>query len=158
MFAARDAGGAERFDDDGEPAGTAGRPVLAELVARDVVEGVVVVTRWYGGTKLGTGGLARAYRAAAAAALDACVLRPVVAGEIRHARYAFADTGAVARVLESAGLERGPDEYGETVRTEVRLPRGTAAALDRRLRDATGGRVGLEPDPDPAGCWIVHAT
>jgi hypothetical protein len=72
--------------------------------------------------------------------------------------YEFADTGNVARVLEAAGAVRGPDEFGHAVRTEVRIPRGTGSALDRRLRDATAGRARLEPRDEPASCWIAAAT
>lgn len=156
VFAVRLPGGEFRYDDDGEPSGTGGRPVLSELEARELVEAAVVVTRWYGGTKLGTGGLARAYGAAAGRALAAASTRAVVPGEVRHVRYGFEDTGAVARVLAAEGARRGPDEYGPAaIRTEVRIPRDEAPALDRRLRDATGGRAGLEPTDEPEPCWIA---
>lgn len=158
VFAVRLAGGTVRWDDDGEPSGTGGRPLLAELESRELVDTAVVVTRWFGGTKLGTGGLARAYGGAAGRALDAGKLRAVVPGEVRHVRYEFGDTGHVARALDAAGAVRGPDEYGSTVRTEVRIPRGTGAALDRTLRDVTAGRARLEPDDQPESCWIAAAT
>ena len=132
--------------------------MLAELESRDVVDAVVVVVRWFGGTKLGTGGLARAYGAVTAAALDAAPLRSVVQGEVRHVSYGFEDTGTVARVLEAVGATRGPDSYGAgedaSVRTEVRLPRRLVARLDARLREATAGRVGVDPAEDPDSCWI----
>src|SRR5690606_38177495 len=132
------------------------------------VEAVVVVTRWFGGTKLGTGGLARAYGDAAARALEAARTRRVRPAGIHHVAYGYADTGAVARVLTAAGVVRGADGSGADVapaeddgpgppadpaaaerddaplagvRTEVRVPRGGAAALDRALRDATAGRA-----------------
>lgn len=158
VYAARVGGPASRFDDDGEPAGTGGRPVLGELEARELIEIVVVVTRWFGGTKLGTGGLARAYGGAAAAALDAARTRRVIEGEIRYIVYEFGDTGAVARVLEASAASRGPDEYGPGVRTEVRIPRGSGREVDRRLRDATAGRARLEPDEAPDSCWITATT
>lgn len=156
VFAVRLSGDAFRYDDDGEPSGTGGRPVLSELEARELVETAVVVTRWFGGTKLGTGGLARAYGAAAARALETARTRAVVAGEVRHVRYGFEDTGAVARVLATHGARRGSDEYGPaTTRTEVRIRRGEAPTLDRGLRDATGGWAGLEPTDEPEPCWIA---
>lgn len=158
VFAVRLAEGDIRWDDDGEPSGTGGRPLLAELEARDLVDTAIVVTRWFGGTKLGTGGLARAYGGAAAAALEAGLIREVVPGEVRHVRYEFADTGGVARALEAGGAVRGPDQFGTSVRTEVRIRRGDGPELERLLRDATAGRARLEPDDDPAPCWIAAAT
>lgn len=154
VYAARFGDGVSRFDDDGEPSGTGGRPVLAELETRELIETAVIVTRWFGGTKLGTGGLARAYGGAAAAALDAARTRRVIEGEIRYIVYEFGDTGSVARVLEASAALRGPDEYGSGVRTEVRIPRGAGHDLERRLRDATAGRACLEPDDEPDSCWI----
>lgn len=158
MFAVRLADRSSRFDDDGEPSGTAGRPVLAELESRDLVDSVLVVVRWFGGTKLGTGGLARAYGAAAAAVLDEARSRAVVPGEVRRVRYGFDDTGVVARILDSFGVIRGAESYGagdgSIVRTEIRLPREAVAGLDARLREATGGRAGVEADDAPEPCWI----
>jgi putative IMPACT (imprinted ancient) family translation regulator len=115
---------------------------------------VVIVTRYYGGTKLGTGGLARAYGGAGALALDACTARRVRRGEIHHVRYDYADTGAVARLLDAPEVQRGPDEFGADVRTEIRLPTGAEAAFARLLRDATSGRATLESDASPERCWI----
>ncbi len=159
VFAVRLADGSSRFDDDGEPSGTAGRPVLVELESRELVDTVVAVVRWFGGTKLGTGGLARAYGSAAGRALERARTREVVRGEVRHVRYGFDDTGAVARILDAAGAVRGPDRYGAgdggLVRTEIRLPGDAVAALDARLRGATGGRAGVEPEDDSEPCWIA---
>ena len=122
------------------------------------MDAVVVVIRWFGGTKLGTGGLARAYGAVAASALDAARVCSVVRGEVRHVRYGFEDTGTVARVLDALGATRGPDGYdagpGAAVRTEIRLPRDLVARLDAHLREATGGRVGVEPAEEPESCWV----
>ena len=64
------AGGAKRFSDDGEPSGTAGKPILNVIEQKKLVNTAVVVTRYFGGVKLGAGGLVRAYSNAAAAALD----------------------------------------------------------------------------------------
>jgi len=158
VFAVRLATGDVRWDDDGEPAGTGGRPLLAELEARELVDAVLVVTRWFGGTKLGTGGLARAYGAAGARAVETARTRDVVRGEVRRVRYAYTDTGSVAHVLEATGALRGPDDFGTDVVTQVRIRRGDGPDLDRRLRDATAGRARLEPDDDPTPCWIPAAT
>jgi len=68
--------------------------------------------------------------------------------------YEYDDTGAVARVLGASDALRAGDEYGRGVRTEVHIPRGSGNDLERRLRDGTAGRVGLEPDGAPRSCWI----
>ena len=68
----------ERANDDGEPGGSAGRPILSAIQGRNLVNVAVIVTRYFGGTKLGVGGLVRAYGAAAAAVLDAAGTEPYV--------------------------------------------------------------------------------
>ena len=89
-----------RYDDDGEPSGTAGPPILRQIEALDLTNTLVVVTRYYGGTKLGTGGLARAYGDAADAALQtATIVDRVVRTSVRL-RFDYDDTSPARRVLE----------------------------------------------------------
>src|SRR5262249_28226711 len=91
--------GAERSSDAGEPAGTAGEPILRQLRRAGVANAVVLVARWFGGTKLGRGGLVRAYGAAARAALDAADLAPLVLRRLLRVRVAPQRAGAVKRLL-----------------------------------------------------------
>lgn len=87
------------YDDDGEPSGTAGPPILREIDARDLTNVLVVVTRYFGETELGTGGLARAYGEAASIALDrADIVEKVVRVPIR-VQFAYDDTSPVQLVL-----------------------------------------------------------
>lgn len=132
---------AVRWGDDGEPSGTAGRPILREIDGRRLTDVVVVVTRYFGGTKLGTGGLIRAYGGAAAAALDLAEVaeRPITRG-LRLA-YAYDSSGAVQGVLAAFELKPAGADYGAEVRMEVRVPVEDAERLERALRDATGGRI-----------------
>ena len=89
-----------RYNDDGEPSGTAGQPILRQIEARDLTNTLVVVTRYYGGTKLGTGGLMRAYGDAADAALDrASIVERVVRVPVRL-RFAYDDTSPARRMLQ----------------------------------------------------------
>jgi putative IMPACT (imprinted ancient) family translation regulator len=158
VWAVRLADGSSRTDDDGEPAGTGGRPVLAEIDSAGLIDVVCVVTRYYGGTKLGTGGLARAYGHAAALALKEVPGRRVRPGEIRHVTYGFEDTGAVARVLALRAAVRMGDEYSETVCTQIQIHTGTADRLNRELQNATQGRVSLDPTASPISVWIAAET
>ena len=88
-------GGQYRFSDDGEPAGTAGRPILAAIDGQGYDQVMAVVTRWYGGIKLGAGGLVRAYGGAVAECLRLAPRQALIAyGEIAIA-YPFEVTGAV---------------------------------------------------------------
>lgn len=147
--------GTTRHDDAGEPSGTAGRPILAALEGAELVDAACVVTRYFGGTKLGTGGLARAYGQAASSAVEQLARRCVQKAEIHRVRYAFDDTGLVARTLATHGVTRDGDEYGEAVHTRIRIPLGTSEALDRALRDATHGRAMLEECDEPELGWIT---
>lgn len=133
----------EYQSDDGEPTGSSGKPALNVLVQQDIRNVVVVVTRYYGGTNLGVGGLARAYSRAVKEALDAAG----VIEEIPHERFTatveYDDSGSVRGILESTGVEFEAD-YDQQVSFAVRVPIEDADALRDRLRSATSGRVELE--------------
>jgi uncharacterized YigZ family protein len=87
------------YNDDGEPSGTAGPPILRQIDARDLTNVVVIVTRYYGGTKLGTGGLVRAYGDAASLALDAATIVERVVRVPVCIRFAYDDTSNASRLL-----------------------------------------------------------
>ncbi len=105
--------GAElRFSDDGEPGGTAGRPMLEVLQKRDLDFVLAVVTRYYGGTKLGAGGLVRAYSGSLAKALDEAGVLEVRETVTRTVGAPFSDLDAVHRLLDGwTGLHKGEAEY-----------------------------------------------
>lgn len=133
--------GRTRSSDDGEPGGSAGRPILARLEGDDLRGAVVVVTRWYGGTKLGVGGLIRAYGGAATAALaDAHIIEvpETVRVEVVHG---YGDTGAVASVLRELGLEASDTAYGGSVTMTVIVPTGLEDTVAHRLTEATAARA-----------------
>ena len=135
--------GAEyRSSDDGEPAGTAGRPILAAIDGQGFDAVMVVVTRWFGGTKLGAGGLVRAYGGAAAECLRTARRREIVAmAELRLA-CDFADCGEVHAALPAFAAEKLEETFdARGTRFHLRLPAAAVDALKRRLRDATRDRV-----------------
>ncbi len=134
-------GDAYRFSDDGEPGGTAGRPILAALEGQGVDHVVVVVTRWYGGVKLGAGGLARAYGGTAAKCLRAAAkteLRPLI-----HARLevSFSDASPFYTLLDRPGVRRlGEGEYTEDgVVWALGIEPGVVEGLRRTVADVTRG-------------------
>ncbi len=139
--------GAEyRSSDDGEPGGTAGRPILAAIDQQGFDRVLVLVTRWYGGINLGTGGLARAYGGSAAECLRTAARLPLVRS--REARIAcdFALSGAVHALFASLGVEKLEERFDEGgLRLRLRLPAAMYADLERRLRDLSRGTATLEP-------------
>ncbi len=135
---------AMRYSDDGEPSGTAGRPILQEIDGRDLQEVLVVVTRYYGGTKLGTGGLLRAYAASAAAGLDhARVVERRVVMPL-HIRFEYAYTGPVSAVLSAHQLEPVASDYGSQVSMHLAVPVEQVEHVRRDLVDATQGSALVE--------------
>jgi uncharacterized YigZ family protein len=133
----------QRVDDDGEPSGTAGAPILAALEAADVRDALIVVTRWFGGTKLGTGGLAHAYGNAARAALDAAPRRDVWLETLIVVECGWTDVGAVEAALarEGEGVRRCERAFDPSPRFDVALARSRAAAFREAIREATSGRA-----------------
>ncbi|QDW67449.1 IMPACT family protein [Luteimonas granuli] len=135
-------GSAYRSSDDGEPAGTAGRPILAAIDGQGLDGVVVVVTRWYGGIKLGAGGLVRAYGGAAAECLRTAARREVVEMAEVDVECPFADIAAVHAALPAFDAEKLDEEFSaEGVRFRLRLPAALLDALAARLRDATRDRA-----------------
>lgn len=134
--------------DAGEPAGTAGRPILGALERADLVLAVCVVTRWFGGTKLGTGGLARAYADVARAAVEGLAASGSLARVEVRARYAarhdYADAGVVRGVLARYGGREERADYGGAVEAVLTVPVAAAGPFAAALVEATGGRIDLE--------------
>lgn len=140
-------GGVARANDAGEPGGSAGAPILAAIEGAGLVDVMVIVTRWFGGTKLGVGGLVRAYGEAAALALEAAPRRMGTNAVRLRVRYPYPHTAAVMRVLERAGaaaIEHGYEAGGEGGIVEVSVPASTEARVADELREATSGAVAPE--------------
>lgn len=133
-----------RSSDDGEPGGTAGRPILREIEARGLRDVCVVVLRWFGGTKLGTGGLVRAYGGAARALLEVAPTREVVITQTARLRFDYSDTALVEGVLRERGLSPASSDYGADVLLSVEVRPEDLEALGAALVEATGGRLRLE--------------
>ena len=133
----------EYASDDGEPSGSAGKPTLNVLSGQDLENAAVVVTRYYGGTNLGIGGLVRAYGRAAKEAVADAGSREAVPHETVRVVVDYDDSGTVRGIVESVatGFEA---TYEARVTFEARVPVAEAEAFRERLRSATSGRVELE--------------
>jgi uncharacterized YigZ family protein len=133
-----------RFNDDGEPSGTAGKPILQAIDSQQLDGVVVVVTRWFGGIKLGAGGLVRAYGGCAAECLRAAAKVPIVA----IARAEFTVEFAVLAVLRArlAGLDavvEAEDFSADGVNLRANFPARRSDEVRRLLADLTRGRAVL---------------
>lgn len=133
----------QRSNDDGEPAGTAGVPMLEVLLRRDLTDTAAVVTRHYGGIKLGAGGLVRAYGRAVSEAVDAV-------GTLRRTRLASVEVtashalaGRLEHSLHSAGHRLADTRYGTSVTFTVHVP--DVAVFQEWLSSQTGGEVHASP-------------
>ena len=131
-----------RSSDDGEPAGTAGRPILAAIDGQGCDQVLVVVTRWFGGIKLGAGGLVRAYGGAAAECLRRAEKRPLIVFAELEFACPFANLGDAHAALNAAEATKIDERFdAEGVNLRVRLPAERVDDLKKRLRDATRDRV-----------------
>lgn len=138
-------GQAYRFSDDGEPSGTAGRPILAAIDGQGMDEVVVVVTRWYGGIKLGAGGLVRAYGGAASEALRTAARRPLVAQSTVVLRADFAQAQTLHLLLASFDALKLDEQFdADGLRIKARIATDAIDALAERLNDTTRGQGRLE--------------
>lgn len=138
------AGGQSGMSDDGEPSGTAGRPIL-EVLRHHELDGVLaVVVRYYGGIKLGAGGLVRAYTDAIALALKDAELIERIARTDFDVEVGYADEARVRRWLEQKQYVLASCAHGTTVRLVIRLPLDDLSAARKELQELTNGRYSVD--------------
>jgi len=130
----------ERADDDGEPSGSSGPPILRHIAGLDLVNALVVVTRWYGGTKLGVGGLVRAYGDAARLALEAANVETVTRRVPVSVRFAYADTSAALHTIGRFDTVTTDTVYGDDTALTLAVRASQADALVAAFVEATAGR------------------
>jgi len=138
------------MSDDGEPHGTAGRPMLETLLHGEVGEICAVVTRYYGGTKLGRGGLGRAYAGGVNLALDSLPTTLRVERLRARVEVDYPAVDPLLRHLGEIGAEKEEEVYGAGVSLVVAVPKAQLSELERRVADWTSGRGRVEqirPDP-----------
>jgi uncharacterized YigZ family protein len=136
------AGGQSAAVDDGEPSGTAGRPMLDVLRHQDLEGVLATVVRYFGGVKLGAGGLVRAYTDSVAQALLQAQKVPIIKLQALRCTAPYALEGMVRRELDAAGARLLEVAHGDAVQFDFSLPVQDAAALRARLDNAGHGRIG----------------
>ena len=132
-----------RSSDDGEPSGTAGKPILEILLAENLTDTAVVVTRYFGGILLGTGGLVRAYSSAAHEALSASVIIEKKHGIRCLIRTNYTDLGKVQYHLAQNGIPVLETNYTDDVSFEVIMPDEKKKQVLSVLTEATAGRTDI---------------
>ncbi len=134
------------FNDDGEPSGTAGRPILRQIEGHDLTNTLVVVTRYFGGIKLGTGGLIRAYGDAAREALDHAPVDVIVRRKPISVKFAYADTSPAMHTISRFDAEILNTEYGDETRIELGVRYSEVSGFLEAFENALSGRCQIDID------------
>ena len=136
-------GNIQGCSDDGEPSGTAGRPTLEVLKGSGLTNVILTTARWFGGTKLGTGGLVHAYTASAQAALENIRTRELVPMRELDFTVPYALYEQVKRLLAASGFETKQEEFLSEVRIRGELTAAALPELRTKLRDLSNGKIVL---------------
>ena len=135
--------GAEKFSDDGEPSQTAGKPMLDVLTGANLTGALVVVTRYFGGTLLGTGGLVRAYTEAAQEAVKNSKITEIRPKRKVTCRVQYPDLGRIQYIFREAGLEPDTD-FQERITLTAEVPDEQVTHLSASITEATAGKAELQ--------------
>ena len=138
----------KRFSDDGEPSGTAGKPMLDVLEGFGVTNCLVVVTRYFGGTLLGTGGLVKAYSSAAKEALENAGLAEEVCGIRGFITVDYNSVGKLNYILSAGGIYVLDTAYEENVKLDIVGEIADINRLKPTLNDAFAGRISIESEQE----------
>ena len=131
----------QRSSDDGEPGGTAGSPILEAIKAREITNAAVAVVRYFGGIKVGAGGLIRAYAHAAGLGLDAAAKIRMMPLHTMYVQLDYDLLAAVERYMRDAELTTGETSYADDVTLTLLVPTGDIELHQHALTDLTAGRA-----------------
>lgn len=129
------------MSDDGEPGGTGGRPILDVLKGKLCTNILVTVTRWFGGTLLGTGGLVRAYSGGAKNVLDATSFEELVEKSDFSLECDYQQYQVVKKIFESFTVYDSKEDFGEKILITGKVAQSDAALFKSKIFDATNGKV-----------------
>jgi len=133
-----------RCSDDGEPSGTAGKPMLEVLQNNGLKNVVAVVTRYFGGTLLGTGGLVRAYTQATQAALEEAQVATMTLMSVLAIKTDYNAVGKIKYMFAQADILVQNEEYGVDVTITIAVPLSEKEAMQKEIVEATNGKVSIE--------------
>lgn len=145
----------KRCSDDGEPSGTAGRPMLEVLEGEGIRNVAVVVTRYFGGTLLGTGGLVRAYSASVKAGLASSVIITKIPGVKLKIETDYTGLGKIQYLLGEMGIRTLDSRYTDHVELDVLVPETMLERVKAELIEGTNGQAKLE---EGANCWFADVN
>ncbi len=134
----------QRYSDDGEPSGTAGRPMLDVLLGEEIHDVAVVVTRYFGGTLLGTGGLVRAYSGSTKAGLVASKVIVKMHGQKLTVQTDYTGLGKIQYILGQRGIPILHSEYTDKVDLDILLPEEHVKSVMSEITEGTNGQAVME--------------
>ena len=137
-----------RCSDDGEPSGTAGKPILEVIMRSGLHNCLIIVTRYFGGTLLGTGGLVRAYTQSAKEAVSNSILAKRVPGEKYIVTTDYNGIGKIQNVTAGLGAVISDTEYTDKVVINILVEKAKSTELVTKLTEITNGRAAIEKDCD----------
>ena len=133
----------QRFSDDGEPSGTAGKPILEGLSGNECSNCLCIVTRYFGGVLLGTGGLIRAYTSASKEALDDCLTGELVEGVHAYLDADYNYVGKIQHLCIQHDITVVSTEYSDNVIFELMMEKQVLQKFEKTLTEMSSGRIGL---------------
>lgn len=148
--------GIKRFSDDGEPSGTAGKPILDVIEGRGLTNAVIVVTRYFGGVLLGTGGLVRAYQKSAIAGLEDSIVAEKCEGISTFIDTDYNGFGKIQYIAGTEGVNIIETDYQEKVRLRVVCETEKYGSFEKKVIEATAGRADI-CDREPVQFYKTEA-
>ena len=134
----------QRCSDDGEPSGTAGKPILEVIRGAQLRNVLIVVTRYFGGTLLGTGGLVRAYTSSSKEAVESAEIIIKISGYRLKIKTDYTGLGKIQYLLAQRGIEIEDSEYAENVVLTIVIPKDDEQGLIKELTEATNAQAEIE--------------